>query len=134
MPESHVSSCQAIVYRNYLSDAQLRFFRDRLLRWRQEQCQRLTGRSLAVPSESLPDWIDSASLSTQVALTWADRERSLDLISQIDAALERIASGTYGYCRESGEEIGIERLMALPTAQYCVETQRDLERRKRRFG
>jgi DnaK suppressor protein len=87
-----------------------------------------------VPSESLPDWIDSASLSTQVALTWADRERSLDLIRQIDAALERIASGTYGYCRESGEEIGIERLMALPTAQYCVETQRDLERRKRRFG
>ena len=134
MPESHVSSCQAIVYRNYLSAAQLRFFRDRLRRWRQEQCQRLTGRSLAVPSESLPDWIDSASLSTQVALTWADRERSLDLISQIDAALERIASGTYGYCRESGEEIGIERLMALPTAQYCVETQRDLERRKRRFG
>ncbi len=134
MPESHVSSCQAIVYRNYLSDAQLRFFRDRLLRWRQEQCQRLTGRSLAVPSESLPDWIDSASLSTQVALTWADRERSMDLIRHIDAALERIASGTYGYCRESGEEIGIERLMALPTAQYCVETQRDLERRKRRFG
>ena len=134
MPESHVTSCKAIVYRNYLSYAQLRFFRDRLLRWRQEQCQRLTGRSLAVPSESLPDWIESASLSTQVALTWADRERSLDLISQIDAALERIASGTYGYCRESGEEIGIERLMALPTAQYCVETQRDLERRKRRFG
>jgi DnaK suppressor protein len=111
----------------------LAYFRDKLLRWRDELCQNLPGHPESISAQSLPDWVDSASCTTQLELSWADRERTVVLIRQIDAALFRIAAGTYGYCTESGEEIGIERLMALPTAQYCLEIQSDIEWRQKKF-
>lgn len=117
----------------YLTREQLRYLQETLLNWRTRLCRKLSGRLGDAPAQSLPDWVDSASHNTQSELTWADRERTMLLIKQIDAALERMASGTYGYCSESGEEIGIQRLMALPTAEYCIDTQQEIERRNKRF-
>jgi DnaK suppressor protein len=119
--------------KTYLTEAQLNEFKDYLLAWRSELCQALPGRQDDALAERLPDWVDSAALSTQIELSMVDRARAMELIRQIDAALGRIAAGTYGYCAISGEEIGIDRLRALPTAVYCVETQNEIERRKRRL-
>lgn len=130
MAGKSVSSCGRPADSTYLDQGLLHYFRGRLLRWRDELCTRMQGRPDDGALHGLPDWLDSASLSTQVELSWADRERSLQIIRQIDAALERIESGTYGYCAESGEEIGVRRLMAMPIAQYSVETQSDIERRR----
>lgn len=125
--------CQVDNAETYLGTEQLRYFKDKLLLWRSELCARLKGCCAEAMNEGLPDWIDSASLRTQMELSLGDRERSLQSILQVDEALERIAAGSYGYCAISGEEIGIERLTAMPTARYCIETQNDIERRSRRF-
>jgi len=133
MSEAHDTCCVARGDETYLSPEQLRYFHDRLLTWRRELCRSLAGSPGEVIVESLPDWVDSAAHSSQVALSLAERERTQILIRQIDAALKRIMAGTYGYCVASGDEIGLQRLMALPTAQYSLETQQEIERGKKRF-
>ncbi len=116
----------------YMTTRQLQYFRDKLLRWRSELCRQKPCLDADRDDPGLqPDWIDSASLSTSWHLMQARRDRTVDTLRQIDAALARIAAGTYGFCEESGEEIGLERLLAMPTARLSVEAQSDLERRRR---
>lgn len=119
----------------YMNDMQLEYFRCKLLEWKKEL--------LAQSSDTLddlrqgglnqPDDIDRASLETDKSLDLRTKDRVRKLIIKIDQALERIADGSYGYCEETGEEIGIERLMARPIATLCVEAQERHERMEKTY-
>jgi DnaK suppressor protein len=78
-----------------------------------------------------PDIADRASVETEVALELRARDRQRKLIAKIDEALERIRTGEYGYCEETGEPIGIKRLEARPVATLTVEAQERHERMER---
>ncbi len=133
MSTIRVCSCLQDSNVSCLSDDQLRYFKERLLLWRTELCDKIRWNGDSLPDQGLSDWLDVAAVNAQVELSMVERQRSWQLIRQIDAALERIADGTYGFCSESGAEIGIKRLKALPTAQYSVDIQNDIEQRKRRW-
>ena len=119
----------------YMNDMQLEYFRRKLLEWKKEL--------LAQSSDTLddlrqgglnqPDDVDRASLETDKSLDLRTKDRARKLIIKIDAALERIEDGSYGYCEETGEEIGIERLMARPIATLCVEAQERHERMEKTY-
>ena len=78
-----------------------------------------------------PDIADRASLETDRSLELRTRDRARKLIGKIDAALKRIEEGTYGYCEETDEPIGIKRLEARPIATLCIEAQERHERLER---
>ena len=78
-----------------------------------------------------PDIADRASAETDKGLELRTRNRELKLISKIDDALERISDGSYGYCEETGDPIGVKRLEARPNATLSVEAQERHERRER---
>ena len=80
-----------------------------------------------------PDDVDRASLETDKSIDLRTKDRARKLILKIDAALERIEDGSYGYCEETGEEIGIGRLMARPIATLCVEAQERHERMEKTY-
>ena len=80
-----------------------------------------------------PDDIDRASLETDKSIDLRTKDRARKLIVKIDQALERIEDGSYGYCEETGEEIGVERLIARPIATLCVEAQERHERLERTY-
>ena len=114
----------------FMNPVMREYFRQKLLRWRAEL--------LAESSETLsslqeggiqePDIADRASAETDRALELRTRDRERKLISKIDAALERLQDGTYGYCEETGEPISVRRLDARPIATLSLEAQ---ERHKR---
>ena len=106
------------------------FFRKRLLGWRDELL-RGSGQTLAsLRSESLQeaDVADRASLETDRALELRTRDRYRKLIAKIDSALRRIDEGSYGFCEETGEPIGLHRLLARPVATLTLEAQECHER------
>jgi DnaK suppressor protein len=76
------------------------------------------------------DIIDQGAQEVNTALKICSQDRTIKIIQEIDAALDRIDSKTYGYCEETGEEIGIKRLEACLTATLCLEAQHWLERGK----
>ena len=80
-----------------------------------------------------PDEIDRASLETDKALELRTRDRIRKLISKIDDALKRIEDGTYGYCEETGEPIGIDRLEARPVTTLSIEAQERHERMEKTY-
>ena len=80
-----------------------------------------------------PDLTDRASLETERAIELRTRDRERKLISKIDAALQRIDSGTYGYCEETEQPIGIRRLEARPIATLSIEAQERHERMERTY-
>lgn len=82
-------------------------------------------------SSSLPDSIDRASQESDKALELRTRDRQRKLISKIDAALNRIEDGTYGYCEVTGEPISLKRLEARPTATLSIEAQERHEKEER---
>ena len=77
---------------------------------------------------------DRATIEEEHALELRTRDRERKLIRKIDEAIKRIEDGTYGYCVETGEEIGIKRLEARPVATLCVEAQERRERREKQYG
>lgn len=117
----------------FMSDMQLAYFRQKLLRWRAELLQESSETLQSMQSESLqqPDLTDRASMETDRALELRTRDRERKLISKIDAALRRIEDGTYGYCEETQEPIGIRRLEARPIATLSLEAQERHERLER---
>ncbi len=117
----------------FMSDLQLEYFRQKLLRWRAELLQESTETLNHLQAESLhqPDLTDRASMETDRALELRTRDRERKLISKIDAALQRIEDGTYGYCEETNEPIGIRRLEARPIATLSLEAQERHERLER---
>lgn len=117
----------------FMNERQLDFFRKKLLAWKEDILKesRETITNLQVETENHPDLVDRASSETDRALELRTRDRQRKLISKIDEALRRIEDGSYGYCEETGEPIGLARLEARPTATLSVEAQERHERRER---
>jgi DnaK suppressor protein len=117
----------------FMNPLQLEYFRQKLLRWRAELLAESTETLQHLKEESLaePDITDRASLETERAIELRTRDRERKLISKIDAALLRIEDGSYGYCEETDEPIGIKRLEARPIATLSLEAQERHERMER---
>jgi DnaK suppressor protein len=108
----------------------LQYFREKLLEWKQEILNESTETLHHLQQESLhqPDMTDRASLETDQAIELRTRDRQRKLIAKINAALQRIETGEYGYCEETGDAIGIKRLLARPIATLSLEAQERHER------
>lgn len=117
----------------FMNDRQRDYFRRKLLAWK-EDILRESRETLVVlqsENENHPDLADRASSETDRAIELRARDRQRKLIAKIDAALGRLDDGTYGYCEETGEPIGLKRLDARPIATLSVEAQERHERRER---
>ncbi|WP_182085771.1 RNA polymerase-binding protein DksA [Aureimonas sp. ME7] len=117
----------------FMNDRQKEYFRKKLLRWKSDILKeaRETLDALASESANLADAADRASSETDRAIELRARDRQRKLISKIDAAIERIDDGTYGYCEETGEPISLRRLDARPIATMSLEAQERHERREK---
>ena len=117
----------------FMNERQKEYFRAKLLRWRDDILReaRETRQHLQDENQNHPDLADRASSETDRAIELRARDRQRKLIAKIDAALMRIDGGTYGYCEETGEPIGLKRLDARPIATLSVEAQERHERRER---
>lgn len=113
----------------YMNPRQLAYFRGRLLEWRKKVRHEYEESFLRMREEKArdADVVDQGASEAGLHMDLKSRERALNLLVQIDAALQRIEEGTYGYCEETGEEIGIKRLEARPLATLCVEAQEKME-------
>ena len=117
----------------FMNPLQVEYFRQKLFRWRSELLRDADG-TLASLSEGgihEADITDRASVETDRALELRTRDRARKLIAKIDQALARIDAGSYGYCEESGEPIGLRRLEARPIATLSIEAQERHERMER---
>ncbi|MCS6921167.1 RNA polymerase-binding protein DksA [Elioraea thermophila] len=114
----------------FMNPMQLEYFRQKLLRWRAELLREADETLSSLQNGGLqePDLTDRASIETDRALELRTRDRARKLIGKIDAALERIENGTYGYCEETGEPISLKRLEARPIATLSIEAQERHER------
>lgn len=119
----------------YMNPQQLEYFRQKLLAWREELLaeSQETINNLKEENWREPDLSDRASLETEAAVELRTRNRYLKLIGKIDAALNRIEEGEYGYCEETGDPIGIKRLEARPVATMTIEAQERHERNEKQF-
>ena len=117
----------------FMNPLQREYFRQKLLQWRAELMSETTDTLAHLKEESLlkPDLTDRASLETERAIELRTRARERRLISKIEAALQRIDLGTYGFCEETDEPIGIRRLEARPIATLSIEAQKRHERLER---
>lgn len=117
----------------YMSEAQLEHFRELLLAWKrqlQEEVER-TVHHMRDDATNYADPADRASQEEEFALELRTRDRERKLIAKIDAALARIEDGSYGYCEETQEPIGVRRLEARPIATLSLEAQERHERMER---
>jgi DnaK suppressor protein len=117
----------------FMNPKQLEYFRQKLLTWRTELLEdsSITLRNLQADSANVPDVADRASFETGRSIELRTRDRERKLIAKIDSALERIKEGTYGYCEETEEPIGLGRLEARPIATLSIEAQERHERMER---
>jgi DnaK suppressor protein len=117
----------------FMNERQREYFRLKLLDWREDILKEAkeTLQHLQDESQNHPDLADRASSETDRAIELRARDRQRKLISKIDAALQRIEDGTYGYCEETGEPISLKRLEARPIATLSIEAQERHERRER---
>ena len=117
----------------FMNPRQLEYFKQKLLKWKEDILResRETLSHLQTETENHPDVADRASSETDRALELRTRDRQRKLISKIDEALRRIEDGSYGYCEETGEPIGVARLDARPIATLSLEAQERHERRER---
>ncbi len=117
----------------FMNPRQQAYFRAKLIAWKDEILtgSRATISNLREESTALPDLVDRAAAESDKALELRTRDRQRKLISKIDAALRRLDEGTYGYCEDTGEPIGLRRLEARPTATLSLEAQERHERRER---
>ena len=117
----------------FMNPRQVEYFRRKLLRWRTDLLREADG-TLASLSEggiAEADITDRASVETDRALELRTRDRARKLIGKIDQALSRIENGSYGYCEETGEPIGLRRLDGRPIATLSIEAQERHERMER---
>lgn len=117
----------------FMSSKQQAYFRQKLLKWRAELLHEANETLSHLTQENLqkPDMADRASLETDQQIELRTRDRERKLISKIDAALHRIEDGSYGYCEETDEPIGLRRLEARPIATLSLEAQERHERLER---
>jgi DnaK suppressor protein len=117
----------------FMNERQRDYFRRKLIAWKEEILRESSETISALQNESdnHPDIADRASSETDRAIELRARDRQRKLISKIDSALARINDGSYGYCEETGEPIGLRRLDARPIATLSIEAQERHERRER---
>jgi DnaK suppressor protein len=117
----------------FMNDRQREYFRVKLINWRDDILKEAkdTLQHLQDDNQNHSDLADRASSETDRAIELRARDRQRKLISKIDAALQRIDDGTYGYCEETGEPISLKRLEARPIATLSIEAQERHERRER---
>ena len=120
----------------YMNKEQTEHFRLILNTWKRDLMNEVDRTVLHMKDEAanFPDPNDRATQESEFSLELRTRDRERKLIRKIDEAIKRIEDGTYGYCVETGEEIGIKRLEARPVATLCVEAQERRERREKQYG
>ena len=109
----------------YMSPLHLEYFKQKLLTWKDELLEgsRDTLKHLREENWHEPDMNDRAAIEAETTLELRTRNRYRKLIDKIEAAMKRIEIGEYGYCEETGEEIGLRRLKARPIATLCIDAQ-----------
>ena len=119
----------------FMNERQREYFRRKLQMWKEDILReaRETLQHLQDESQNHSDLADRASSETDRAIELRARDRQRKLIAKIDAALQRIEDGTYGYCEETGEPISLKRLDARPIATLSIEAQERHERRERTY-
>lgn len=117
----------------FMNARQKAYFKKKLEDWKTDILNgaKTTISNLQAQSSNHPDLVDRASSESAKALELRTRDRQRKLISKIEAAIRRIDDGTYGYCDDTGEPIGIRRLEARPTATLSLEAQERHERKER---
>jgi DnaK suppressor protein len=117
----------------FMNPVMQEYFRQKLLRWREQLVRESNDTLVHLQTESLhePDITDRASLESDRALELRTRDRARKLIAKIDEALKRIEDGSYGYCEETMQPIGVKRLEARPIATLSIEAQERHERLER---
>ncbi|MEE4293733.1 MAG: RNA polymerase-binding protein DksA [Xanthomonadales bacterium] len=120
----------------YMCPEHLEYFRQKLLAWRDDLVEesRETISHLQEEVRDVGDEAERATRETENSLELRTRDRYRKLIRKIDKALTRIEDGEYGYCEETGEEIGLARLEARPIATLCLDAQERWELRQRQIG
>jgi len=133
MPDAVLSGYRPTEDEPYMNTRQVEYFRHKLHAWRDEilRGSGATLRQLKEEDTRLPDQSDWASAEVQRDFELRTRDRERKLLSKIDAALRRIEDGSYGYCEETQEPIGLRRLEARPIATLSIEAQERHERRER---
>ncbi len=117
----------------FMNKKQKEYFQKKLQNWKDDILResRSTITNLKQENKQQADVADRASSETDRSLELRTRDRQRKLIAKIDAALKRIGDGTYGYCDETGEPIGLRRLDARPIATLSIEAQEAHERREK---
>ncbi|OPF65725.1 RNA polymerase-binding protein DksA [Hydrogenophaga sp. H7] len=120
----------------YMNDVQLAFFRRKLTQLKDDMLANAgeTTEHLREDTVVVPDPADRATIEEEHALELRTRDRERKLLKKIEQAIARIDSGDYGYCEETGEPIGVGRLMARPTASLSLEAQQRRELKQKMFG
>jgi DnaK suppressor protein len=120
----------------YMNAKQQEYFRQKLLNWRDELVEesRETISHLQHEVRDVGDEAERATRETENSLELRTRDRYRKLIRKIEKALIRLEDGEYGYCEETGEEIGLDRLEARPIATLCLDAQERWELRQRQLG
>lgn len=117
----------------YMNPMHQEYFKNLLLTWRHDLLKESseTIHHMKEQSQNEPDLTDRATTETDRALELRTRDRERKLINKIDDALRRIEDGTYGYCEETGDPIGLNRLMARPIATLSIEAQERHEKEEK---
>lgn len=120
----------------YMNDVQMEFFRRRLVRLKQDILSNagVTTEHLREDTVVVPDPADRATIEEEHALELRTRDRERKLLKKIEQSIARIEAGDYGYCDETGEPIGVGRLLARPTASLSLEAQQRRELKQKMFG
>ena len=120
---------------DYMNADHLEFFKDRLLQMQQELLSNANATTSHLQEqEATPDPADRATLEEEYALELRTRDRERKLLLNIQSTLKKIDAGDYGSCEDTGEPIGLKRLLARPTASLSVEAQERRERMKKQYA
>ncbi|NEZ04678.1 RNA polymerase-binding protein DksA [Wenzhouxiangella sp. XN201] len=119
----------------YMCQEHLEYFRRKLLQWREDLIQESqeTINNLRGEVRDVGDEAERASRETENSLELRTRDRYRKLLNKIDQALARVDDGSYGYCEETGEEIGLARLEARPNATLCLDAQERWELKQKQM-
>lgn len=120
---------------DYMNDRQLEFFRHRLSEMEAELRANADQTTVNLRETTVaPDPADRATIEEEHALELRTRDRERKLLKKVQAAIKRIDEGDYGYCEETGDPIGVARLMARPTATLSLEAQQRRELKQKMYG
>jgi len=117
----------------YMSPNQLAYFKNILSKWKEDLLRDPSNAIENLSGLNQPDLNDQAAMEAEAAIELRHKDRKRKLVSKINEALEKIKTGEYGYCEETGEAIGVSRLKARPIATLCIDAQERYERHKKQF-